>query len=77
MHVTWILGIMVVLVSALTLFLLHRTSLGDLIHEHIPDRPRRRLFLASVSFFLTFAGVLFAPAYHRFLHKLHLNIDKE
>ncbi len=25
--------------------------------------------------FLTFAGVLFAPAYHRFLHKLHLNIE--
>jgi hypothetical protein len=27
------------------------------IHERIPDRPRRRLFVASVSFFLTFAGV--------------------
>ncbi|MFZ0418526.1 MAG: hypothetical protein WAM04_10500, partial [Candidatus Sulfotelmatobacter sp.] len=26
-------------------------------HERIPDRPRRRLFVASVSFFLTFAGV--------------------
>ncbi len=25
--------------------------------------------------FLTFAGVLFAPAYHRFLHKLHLNVE--
>ncbi len=25
--------------------------------------------------FLTFAGVLFAPAYHRFLHKLHLNLE--
>src|SRR6266550_3518535 len=27
------------------------------LHERIPDRPRRRLFVASVSFFLTFAGV--------------------
>ncbi len=27
--------------------------------------------------FLTFAGVLFAPAYHRFLHKLHLNIGEK
>lgn len=27
--------------------------------------------------FLTFAGVLFAPAYHRFLHKLHLDIEKQ
>jgi hypothetical protein len=26
--------------------------------------------------FLTFAGVLFAPVYHRFLHKLHLDIEK-
>jgi hypothetical protein len=26
--------------------------------------------------FLTLAGVLFAPVYHRFLHKLHLDIDK-
>jgi hypothetical protein len=27
------------------------------MHEHIADRPRRRLFIASVSFFLTFAIV--------------------
>ncbi|HTR44295.1 MAG TPA: hypothetical protein VMH06_01195 [Thermodesulfovibrionales bacterium] len=27
--------------------------------------------------FLTFAGVLFAPMYHRFLHKFHLSIDRE
>ncbi len=25
--------------------------------------------------FLTFAGVLFTPVYHRFLHKFHLNIE--
>ena len=25
--------------------------------------------------FLTFVAVLFAPIYHRFLHKLHLNIE--
>ncbi len=25
--------------------------------------------------FLTFVGVLFAPAYHRFLHRLHLDIE--
>lgn len=25
--------------------------------------------------FLTFAGVLFAPVYHRFLHKFHLDLD--
>jgi hypothetical protein len=26
--------------------------------------------------FLTFVGVLFAPVYHRFLHKFHLEIEK-
>jgi hypothetical protein len=39
------------------LLLLHRTRLGSFLHEHIADRPRRRLFVASVSFFLTFAIV--------------------
>jgi len=48
---------------ALLLLLLRRTRLGSLLREHIADRPRRRLFLASVSFFLTFAmvrGMVFA-----------------
>jgi hypothetical protein len=39
------------------LVLFRRTPLGTLFHERIADRPRRRLFLASVSFFLTFAIV--------------------
>jgi hypothetical protein len=53
----WILLIFVVLAIAVMLLLLHLTQLGDLVHTHIPDRPRRRLFLASVSFFVTFLGV--------------------
>lgn len=35
----------------------HRRFLGHIVHERITDRPRRRLFVASVSFFVTFAGV--------------------
>ncbi|MBI5056752.1 MAG: hypothetical protein HZB61_09075 [Nitrospirae bacterium] len=27
--------------------------------------------------FLTFVAVLFAPVYHRFLHKLHLDIEED
>jgi hypothetical protein len=27
--------------------------------------------------FITFVGVLFAPVYHRFLHKLYLDIEKK
>src|SRR5512135_2874787 len=31
-------------------------------------------FFSGIAF-LTFVGVLFAPVYHRFLHKFHLNIE--
>lgn len=59
MHITgsWILLIFVGLLTAVALLVLHLTEIGLLIHQHIPDRPHRRLFLASVSFFLTFLGV--------------------
>lgn len=51
-----LLVILLVMISLL-LVLLHRTRFGSLLHEHISDRPRRRLFIASLSFFLTFAIV--------------------
>jgi len=59
MHISgaWILLIFSLLCAAIMLLLLHLTKLGDLIHTSIPDRPRRRLFLASVSFFITFLDV--------------------
>jgi hypothetical protein len=53
----FIIPIVIGTTFAIVLFLLHRTALGNLIHEHIPDRPRRRLLLASIGFFLTFASV--------------------
>lgn len=59
MHISgaWILLIFALLCTAVMLLLLHLTRLGDLVHTRIPDRPRRRMFLASVSFFITFLGV--------------------
>ena len=45
------------LVVAVLLVLLQLTRLGFLVRSTIPDRPRRRMFLASVSFLITFAGV--------------------
>jgi hypothetical protein len=45
------------LVAAVLLILLQLTRLGYLVRSTIPDRPRRRMFLASVSFLLTFVGV--------------------
>jgi hypothetical protein len=56
-HGSWILLIFIALLTAIILLTLHLTKLGLVIHQRIPDRPHRRLFLASVSFFLTFAGV--------------------
>ncbi len=57
MAYTWFVLLLAVAGTALMLLLLHGTPLGQAIHERIPDRPRRRLFVASASFFLTFAGV--------------------
>src|SRR5271169_4644510 len=45
------------LVVAVLLVLLQLTRLGFLVRSTIPDRPRRRMFIASVSFLVTFAGV--------------------
>lgn len=57
LHSDWILLPFLLLTMAALLFLLRRSRLGALLRERIADRPRRRLFLASVSFFLTFATV--------------------
>ncbi len=45
------------LVVVLLLILLQLTRLGYLVRSTIPDRPRRRMFIASVSFLLTFVGI--------------------
>jgi hypothetical protein len=45
------------IVVVLLLVLLQLTRLGYLVRSTIPDRPRRRMFIASVSFLITFAGV--------------------
>ncbi len=59
MHIagSWILLIFAAVVTAVLLLLLHLTKLGHFIHQQIPDRPHRRLLLASISFFITFLAV--------------------
>ena len=57
MAYTWFILLLAIVITAFLLLLTYGTSLGKEVHERIPDRPRRRLFIASVSFFLTFAGV--------------------
>jgi len=53
----WILLLFIVLITAAMLMLLHLTKLGRIVHDNLPDRPHRRMFLASVSFFITFLAV--------------------
>ena len=57
MHWTgaWLLVAVMALGIALATWTLHRTRLGRLIHDNLRDTPRRRLFLASSSFAVTFA----------------------
>jgi hypothetical protein len=45
------------LVVVVLLVLLQLTRLGYLIRATIPDRPRQRMFIASLAFLVTFAGV--------------------
>jgi len=45
------------LVIIVLLILLQLTRLGFLVRSTIPDRPRQRMFIASVSFVFTFVGV--------------------
>lgn len=45
------------LVVILLLVLLELTRLGFIVRSTIPDRPRRRMFIASLSFLITFIGV--------------------
>jgi len=54
---TIILLVFATLVIVVLLVLLYLTRLGFLVRSTIPDRPRRRMFLASVSFLITFGGV--------------------
>ena len=53
----WVLLLLVLAVCAAGLLFLRHPRVSGLFHEHVPDRPKRRLFLASVSFFITFLGV--------------------
>ncbi len=45
------------LVVVVLLVLLQLTRLGFLVRSTIPDRPRQRMFVASVAFLVTFVGV--------------------
>ena len=51
----WLLGFSVCLTVAAVLLLLRNPKIGELFHVHVKDRPKRRLLLAAIGFFVTFA----------------------
>lgn len=53
--ITWPLSVSIILTLAVVLLVLHKTKVGELFHLHVRDRPRRRLLLAAIGFFVTFA----------------------
>lgn len=52
---TWPLDVSVLLTVGVVLLLLRYTIVGELFHKHVRDRPKRRLLLAAIGFFTTFA----------------------
>jgi hypothetical protein len=54
---TWATGSSVVMMLAAVLVLLYQPKIEALFHLHVKDRPKRRLLLAAIGFFVTFAVV--------------------
>jgi multisubunit Na+/H+ antiporter MnhB subunit len=52
---TWVFAFSVLFTIAVILLLLNYSRLDDLFHTHVRDRPKRRLLLAAIGFFVTFA----------------------
>ncbi len=52
---TWLLGLSVLVTVAAVLLFLRNPKFGELFHVHVKDRPKRRLLLAAIGFFVTFA----------------------
>jgi len=52
---SWLLGWSVIITVAVVLLLLRNPKVSELFHLHVRDRPKRRLLLAAIGFFVTFA----------------------
>jgi len=52
---TWLLALSVLVTTVVVLLLLHHPKVSELFHRHVRDRPKRRLLLAAIGFFVTFA----------------------
>lgn len=52
----WLFGLSVLVITGLILLFLHHPRVGEMFHQHVRDRPKQRLFLATVGFFATLAA---------------------
>jgi len=52
---TQLLAVAILVTVAVVLLLLHNPKVSELFHLHVQDRPKRRLLLAALGFFITFA----------------------
>jgi hypothetical protein len=57
---TWVLLTFAAICVGAMLILLYLTEAGNILHQRIPDRPRRRLLIATTSFLIAFVGVRLA-----------------
>lgn len=82
MDTVLVIGIVVLFLIALILLLLRLPRIHELFHQHVRDRPRRRLFLAALGFFFTFgvarllafaAGRQFGPFRYIYIHGTHVH----
>ncbi|MGB7728907.1 MAG: hypothetical protein WBL50_12810 [Candidatus Acidiferrum sp.] len=55
MLTTWVFALAIAVIVSVVLLLLHNSKVAALFHQHVRDRPRRRLLLAAIGFFSTFA----------------------
>lgn len=65
LHRTWLMA--VICGTGVVLLIFRHPLISELFHQHIPHRPQRRLFLAAISFVLTF-GVTRSLAYANYPH---------
>ncbi len=52
---SWVLGWAVIITVAAVLLFLRNRKISELFQVHVQDRPKRRLLLAALGFFVTFA----------------------
>jgi hypothetical protein len=82
MFTTWLLALAISAIVFAVLLLLHNPRVSALFHQHVRDRPRRRLLLAAIGFFSTFALARaaayaayrkFGPFHYIYIHGTHIH----